>query len=123
MTILQIRDSRNFGCQPKKLHLLTRADFRPLRTRRAGQNAQRTHITTVNGLQTGFSLEKFCGGGGGIKLMLQAPKAGSAPGTPAWREGPSIFSAVQEQLGLKLESAKASLESLIIEHVERPSEN
>ncbi|HEY3837642.1 MAG TPA: TIGR03435 family protein [Bryobacteraceae bacterium] len=42
---------------------------------------------------------------------------------PAPREGPSIFSAIQEQLGLKLESTKAPVEFLEIEHVERPSEN
>ncbi len=37
--------------------------------------------------------------------------------------GPSIFSAIQEQLGLKLESAKAPVDVLVIDHVERPSEN
>ncbi len=37
--------------------------------------------------------------------------------------GPSLFSAVQEQLGLKLESAKGPVEVLIIDHVERPSGN
>jgi len=37
--------------------------------------------------------------------------------------GPSIFSAIQEQLGLKLESTKAPVELLVIDHVEKPSEN
>jgi uncharacterized protein (TIGR03435 family) len=36
---------------------------------------------------------------------------------------PSIFSALQEQLGLKLESRKAPVEFLIIDHVETPSDN
>jgi uncharacterized protein (TIGR03435 family) len=37
--------------------------------------------------------------------------------------GPSIFEALQQQLGLRLVPAKGSGEFLIIDHVERPSEN
>ena len=36
---------------------------------------------------------------------------------------PSIFTALEDQLGLKLESAKGPVKVLIIDHVERPSEN
>lgn len=46
-----------------------------------------------------------------------------APGLGQSDAGPSLFTAVQEQLGLKLESTKGPVEVLVIDHVERPSEN
>ena len=45
---------------------------------------------------------------------------GVAPPEPS---GPSIFTALQEQLGLKLVPTKAPMESIVVDHIERPSEN
>jgi uncharacterized protein (TIGR03435 family) len=52
-----------------------------------------------------------------------------APGAPAPQlppeveARPDLFTAIQEQVGLKLESAKAPVEVLVIDKVQKPSEN
>jgi uncharacterized protein (TIGR03435 family) len=53
---------------------------------------------------------------------MQGPSPG-AEAAPPDASGPSIFTAVQEQLGLKLESTKSSEEAITIAHVEKPSAN
>jgi uncharacterized protein (TIGR03435 family) len=42
---------------------------------------------------------------------------------PELRDRPSIFEALKDQLGLKLTPETGPVESLVIDHVERPSEN
>ncbi len=50
----------------------------------------------------------------------QAGKPGTGPAGAAPEPGPSIFTALQEQLGLKLEPGRGPVDSIVIEHVERP---
>ncbi|MGB6946369.1 MAG: TIGR03435 family protein [Bryobacteraceae bacterium] len=55
----------------------------------------------------------------------QAVRLGGAP-TPAADNpdaAPDVFAAFEQQLGLKLESAKAPVDVMVIDKVERPSEN
>jgi uncharacterized protein (TIGR03435 family) len=47
---------------------------------------------------------------------------GALPASPS-DSAPSIFTAMQEQLGLKLESTKGPVDVIVIDHIEKPSEN
>jgi uncharacterized protein (TIGR03435 family) len=48
---------------------------------------------------------------------------GTDASTPQPDTGPSIFTAIQEQLGLKLESSRGPVQVLVIDHAEMPTEN
>ncbi|HZU24541.1 MAG TPA: M56 and DUF3738 domain-containing protein [Bryobacteraceae bacterium] len=54
--------------------------------------------------------------------MFHGP-AGAPQPPPPPANGPSLVTAVQEQLGLKLESQRGPVETLVIERIEQPSEN
>jgi len=57
----------------------------------------------------------------------QQPGAGGAAGealpAPPSDSAPSIFTALQEQLGLKLESTKGPVDVIVVDHIEKPSDN
>jgi uncharacterized protein (TIGR03435 family) len=56
-----------------------------------------------------------------FELNFMPPNRGA---DPAANDGaPSIFTALQEQLGLRLESRQEPVEFLVIEHIERPAGN
>jgi uncharacterized protein (TIGR03435 family) len=53
-----------------------------------------------------------------------SPELTTTPGTAAaGNDKPSIFTALQEQLGLKLERMRTEVPVIVIDHVERPSED
>ena len=60
--------------------------------------------------------------------LAWAPDEMQSPGKPGTEAaepstGPSIFSALQEQLGLKLETQKATVEMVVIDRIEKPTAN
>jgi uncharacterized protein (TIGR03435 family) len=69
---------------------------------------------TLNWTPDDVHIAQFNGAGAG---------QGPANTSPPESSGLSIFTALQEQLGLKLKSRKAPVEVLVIDHVERPSPN
>ncbi len=59
---------------------------------------------------------------GEFDFTIEYEKETDSPGLSTY-VGPSFFRALQEQLGLKLEAAKGPVDVLVIDHVEKPSEN
>jgi uncharacterized protein (TIGR03435 family) len=51
------------------------------------------------------------------------PNNGPVPQPPPEGVGPSLFTALQERLGLKLESKRSAVQVIVIDHVEEPTEN
>ncbi len=64
--------------------------------------------------QLAWTPDQFRSDDGKIKLLN---------GNPVDSSGPSFFTAIQEQIGLKLESKKGQVETLVIDHAEQPSAN
>jgi uncharacterized protein (TIGR03435 family) len=57
----------------------------------------------------------------GVRGTYRIDLTWSRPG--ADDSGPSLFTALQEQLGLKLVSAKGPVETLVVQGIEKPSGN
>lgn len=69
-------------------------------------------------IQSGRPVVDMTGLKGAYDMTLDwSPEAAPNP------EKPSLFTAVTEQLGLRLEAQKAPVEILVIDHAEKPSEN
>jgi uncharacterized protein (TIGR03435 family) len=87
-------------------------------------------LTRILSQRLGHNVLDKTGLTGKYDLAMQWPPPEDRPGgmfdggeNAAESTGPSIFTVIQEQLGLKLESHKAPVEVLVIDHVEAPSAN
>ena len=100
------------GVMKMNLEGATMENFTSMLTRFAGRPViDKTGLAGMYDVHLEFTPERFEGRGAEPGADLPAPA------------GPSIFTAVQEQLGLKLESGKGPVETLVVDHVERPTEN
>jgi uncharacterized protein (TIGR03435 family) len=103
--------------------VLPPADPMPCTTRfRAGES-----MVMVSGGQTMQSLADTLSNAAGRPVFDKTGLAGlyafKLEYGGAGPDALSVFTALQEQLGLKLESARGSVEVLVIDHIEHPTEN
>jgi uncharacterized protein (TIGR03435 family) len=83
-------------------------------------------VRNLGGMTGRFVIDKT-GLAGPYDLDLQwtpdTPTPGAPPQAPGPGDGASLFAAMQEQLGLKLEAKRAPVEVLVIDSAERPTED
>jgi uncharacterized protein (TIGR03435 family) len=56
-------------------------------------------------------------------ILVQSATSPDDSGSASEPAGPSLFTALPEQLGLKLEPARGSVPILVIDHIEHPTQN
>jgi uncharacterized protein (TIGR03435 family) len=105
----------------------------PARGRLIGTGVSAEMLATVLSGQIGRSVQDQTGLKGIFDFKLEwdpamwDPEMGPpSEASPAANDpgGPSLFTAIQAQLGLKLEARKGPVEVLVIDHIERiPTEN
>ena len=58
-----------------------------------------------------------------LKLSWEPQDLSAAASGASEHSGPTLFTAVREQLGLKFETRKESVDLIVLDQIERPSEN
>jgi uncharacterized protein (TIGR03435 family) len=87
-----------------------------------------TSLTSIPGVSLAHPVVDQTGLSGRYDFTLEWAPESNVSATPGAGvqtdpQGPTIQEALKEQLGMELKSTKASLNVLVIDHVERPSEN
>jgi len=91
-----------------------------------GQAGNMEQIVHTLGLFARAPIEDKTGLTGLYDFMLNAapePPPGAAVSDPPVSDAPSLFVAVQKQLGLKLVPGKVPVEYVVVDHIERPAAN
>jgi uncharacterized protein (TIGR03435 family) len=109
-----LRNARKGSAVTRDFHAMTLAQFagelpvdRPV--------VDKTRVSGLFDFRLEFALDET--------TSSSFPQYGSATASSDDSGGPSIFTALQEQLGLKLESARGPGAFLVIDHVEKPDAN
>jgi bla regulator protein BlaR1 len=76
--------------------------------------------TQMLSLMLGHKVVNRTGLTGQYDLNAEWTPAPGPPGPQALGVGPATFTAIEEQLGLKLESEQGTVDTLVIDHVDRP---
>ena len=88
-------------------------------TQISGTNIPFGHFVSVLEAQLSRPIKNETGISGDFDLSLKYVR----DDLPSAAEGPSVYAAVEEQLGLKLESRKGPAEVMVIDSAQRPGEN
>jgi bla regulator protein blaR1 len=80
-------------------------------------------VIDKTGLSGGYDLEVVFLPEGGRGGPVGAPPPGAPPLPPIDPDAPSLFTALQEQLGLKLESERGPVDVIVIDSVQQPTED
>jgi len=84
------------------------------------KNASMKHFAEVLSRQMDLPVVNRTGLDGVFNLKLQwTPEYARQPND----SGPSVYTAIQEQLGLRLRAEKTPIDVLVIDHLEKPTEN
>jgi uncharacterized protein (TIGR03435 family) len=88
-----------------------------------GENVPMAFIPVMFALELERPVEDKSATGGNYDFELRWARMGEPEGNSEDASAPSLFTAVQEQLGLKLQPGKGPVWVIVVDHAEMPSEN
>jgi len=94
------------------------------RTSISAKDIPMAHLANILGASLHRVVIDHTGLSGGYDLSLDwTPEPPAGSDTSGESSGPSLFAALQEQLGLKLESTKGPVDIIVVDNIEKPTDN